>query len=89
MRGPDHAFRYGGEEFCVLLPDTEAAGALSLAERVRRQVALPAEGLMQALTASFGLAVWRPGDEVDTLIQRADQALYRAKSGGRDRVEFA
>ena len=88
LRAPDRAFRYGGEEFCVLLPDTDAAGARTLAERARQRVALPAEGAMQALSASFGIAVWAPGDEADALFGRADRALYRAKNAGRDRVEI-
>jgi len=80
--------RLGGEEFLVLLPDTDAAGARAFAERTRRQVALPAAGAMPALTASFGVAVWEPGDEADELFNRADRALYRAKNAGRDRVEL-
>jgi diguanylate cyclase (GGDEF)-like protein len=88
LQPPARAFRHGGEEFCVLLPDTTAAAALALAERARQAVALPAETAMQALTASFGVAVWQAGDEADALFGRADQALYRAKHAGRDRVEM-
>jgi len=89
LRASDRAFRYGGEEFGILLPDTDAAGARALAEHARRTVALPAAGGLPALTASFGIALWEPGDEADELFGRADRALYRAKSGGRDRVEMA
>ena len=89
LRASDRAFRYGGEEFSILLPDTDAAGASTLAEHARRNVALPAAGGLPALTASFGIAVWEPGDQADELFGRADRALYRAKSGGRDRVEMA
>ncbi len=88
LRAPDSAFRYGGEEFCLLLPDTDVAGAQTLADRARAQVALPADGLMHRLTASFGIAVWQGGDAADELFGRADRALYRAKSSGRDRVEI-
>jgi diguanylate cyclase (GGDEF)-like protein len=88
LRAQDQPFRYGGEEFCMLLPDTDAAGALVLAERLRLSVALPAAGAAQALSASFGAAVWQPGDAADTLFSRADRALYRAKALGRDRVEI-
>jgi diguanylate cyclase (GGDEF)-like protein len=88
LRGQDQAFRYGGEEFSVLLPDTDGAAALQLAERLRRQVAQPASAALPALSASFGIAVWRPEDTADALFGRADRALYRAKAQGRDRVEL-
>ena len=87
LRMPDRAYRYGGEEFCLVLPDTDSAGAHALAERARVRVALPADAQMHALTASFGVAAWQPGDAIDSLFGRADRALYRAKKSGRDRVE--
>jgi diguanylate cyclase (GGDEF)-like protein len=89
LRGPDRAYRYGGEEFCVLLADTDLAGARKLAERAREQIAQPFEGTMRALTASFGATAWQPEDTGDTLFHRADRALYAAKANGRDRVETA
>lgn len=89
LREPDRAFRYGGEEFCLLLADTDLAGARTLAERARERINLPFEGTMKALTASFGVAAWQPEDTVDALFHRADRALYAAKSGGRNRVEAA
>ncbi len=87
LREPDRAYRYGGEEFCLLLDDTDLAGARTLAERAREQIMLPFEGTMRALTASFGVTAWQVDDTVDTLFHRADQALYAAKSNGRNRVE--
>jgi len=89
LRAQDLAFRYGGEEFCVLLPGTDATGAKALAERLHQQVALAAQDGMPAQTASLGVAVWQAGDTADDLLGRADQALYRAKAQGRDRVEMA
>jgi diguanylate cyclase (GGDEF)-like protein len=89
LREPDRAYRYGGEEFCLLLADTDLAGARTLAERAREQITLPFDGVMRAITASFGVTAWQPEDEVDTLFHRADRALYAAKSGGRNRVETA
>ena len=89
LRAPDRAYRYGGEEFCLLLAETDASGARVLAERVREQIALPFEGAMRALTASFGVTAWQPDDTLDTLFRRADRALYAAKAGGRNRVETA
>jgi diguanylate cyclase (GGDEF)-like protein len=87
IRAQDQVFRHGGEEFCMLLPAADAAGARQLAEALRSRVALPATATMHALTASYGVAVWRPGDDADALFARADRALYRAKAEGRDRVE--
>ena len=87
LRGLDRAYRYGGEEFCLLLDDTDLAGARTLAQRAREQVMLPFEGTMRALTASFGVTAWQAEDTVDTLFHRADRALYAAKSNGRNRVE--
>lgn len=88
VRG-EQVFRYGGEEFGVLLRGTDAAAARQRAERLRAQVALPPHELTQARSASFGLTLWRPGDSADALLGRADAALYRAKAQGRDRVELA
>jgi diguanylate cyclase (GGDEF)-like protein len=89
LREPDRAFRYGGEEFCLLLADTDLARAHTLAERAREEITLPFDGTMRALTASFGVTAWQPEDGVDTLFHRADRALYAAKNGGRNRVETA
>jgi diguanylate cyclase (GGDEF)-like protein len=88
LRAQDESFRYGGEEFCVLLPQTGADDALMLAERLRQHVALPPSGEMDRLSASTGVAVWQPPDRADDLFGRADRALYRAKTLGRDRVEI-
>ena len=89
LREPDRAFRYGGEEFCLLLADTDLAGARTLAERAREQVMLPFDGTMRALTASFGVTAWQADDSGDSLFRRADSALYAAKGNGRNRVEAA
>lgn len=84
----DQVFRYGGEEFSVLLDESTAAAAQAQAERLRAAVELPPAELTQARSASFGLTLWRPGDSADALLGRADLALYRAKSQGRNRVEI-
>ena len=89
LREPDRAYRYGGEEFCLLLAETDATGARTLAERAREQINLPFEGTMRALTASFGVTAWQPDDTFDALFRRADRALYSAKHAGRNRVEIA
>jgi len=89
LRGGDFAGRNGGEEFIVMLPDTDRAGALRVAEQLRSAMhALSLPGVKRAVTASFGVAAF-PEDALDgeTLLRLADRALYAAKQSGRDRVE--
>ena len=91
LRGSDVAARSGGEEFIVLLPATDRAGALRVAEHLRlatRSITVPE--LPKTLTASFGVATF-PDDVMDAegLLRLADRALYAAKQRGRDRVEVA
>ena len=90
VRESDIICRYGGEEFLILLPVTDAAAALALAERVRASVdAVPDTPERPACTTSIGVACVQAGDtSFDALIGRADAALYRAKAGGRNRVEM-
>jgi diguanylate cyclase (GGDEF)-like protein len=90
MRSSDMAFRFGGEEFLVLLPGAAASQAAAVAERFRTELAqieVELEACTLKLTASFGVVEWRAGEESwDHLVRRADQALYQAKHGGRDQV---
>jgi diguanylate cyclase (GGDEF)-like protein len=93
LRRTDRIGRLGGEEFAVLLPDTEQEGALVLAETLRRAVAalevLTPSGPL-AVTVSIGLATFKPGEhDAVPLLSRADQALYQAKAQGRNRVAVA
>jgi diguanylate cyclase (GGDEF)-like protein len=87
-RPTDMAARYGGEEFVVLLPSTDAAGALQVAERMRSAVALRSSACGQPVTISVGATTRLPGDAADStsIIDIADHALYEAKEAGRDRV---
>jgi diguanylate cyclase (GGDEF)-like protein len=93
VRSTDRVARYGGEELAVLLPETPAAEAQELAERLRRTIGgLPInhEGLDVRVTASLGVASFQAADgDIAHLINRADAALYVAKQQGRDRVVFA
>lgn len=92
LRGADVLARWGGEEFIVLLPQTQAADALSVAERMREvlQALQPAHWPAGVrVTASIGLATWPPGLAVDVAIRLADAALYAAKAGGRNQVRTA
>jgi diguanylate cyclase (GGDEF)-like protein len=89
LRGSDFAGRSGGEEFVIMLPDTDRAGALRVAEHLRQAMhSLSLPGVTRGVTASFGVATY-PDDALDgeTLLRLADRALYSAKQSGRDRVE--
>jgi len=91
LRGIDYLARYGGEEFVVLLEGAPDEGTLVACERIRARVAqlrLPIlNGL--ALSVSIGVAGYEAGDSLAALIERADQALYRAKEDGRNLVRAA
>jgi diguanylate cyclase (GGDEF)-like protein len=85
-REVDCACRYGGEEFCLMLPETSATGAAILAERICERVAA-AEFPGQKITLSIGVAsLPSNGDTPDAVIAAADEALYQAKREGRNRV---
>jgi diguanylate cyclase (GGDEF)-like protein len=86
LRAEDQLGRLGGEEFLVLLPDTDAAAAEAAAEKLRAEVAgagIRHEGKDLAVTVSVGWAAW-DGDSPEGLLRRADEALYGAKARGRD-----
>jgi diguanylate cyclase (GGDEF)-like protein len=87
-RQGDTVARWGGEEFVVVLPETDLAGAQRFAERLRRTIEAHAVGEMRT-SASCGVATRLPEDTVEDLIGAADQALYQAKSNGRNRTEVA
>jgi diguanylate cyclase (GGDEF)-like protein len=90
----DGCFRYGGEEFAVLLPHTNAAGVMVLAQRILaalREREIDFDGQVWRITASLGVACATPGigEAASALIARADAALYAAKQAGRNRIELA
>jgi diguanylate cyclase (GGDEF)-like protein len=90
-RRDDLAARWGGEEFILVLPDTDIHAAITLAERLREQLqqrSLWAGDAAIELRASFGVAALRDQESVDALIADADALLYRAKLGGRNRICF-
>lgn len=90
LRSSDTAYRYGGEEFIVLMPENGSAAAMALAERLRSgfaAVRLPAAGGETiSATVSIGVAEWQRGEDEQTFIRRADEALYAAKRQGKNCV---
>jgi diguanylate cyclase (GGDEF)-like protein len=89
LRSHDLIGRIGGEEFSIVLPDANAANAMCMAERLRKEIAeLPFafEGQLLRVTVSIGVATLAAGEDLPALMQRADKALYRAKEAGRDEV---
>lgn len=89
VRASDLIARWGGEEFVVVAPETPMPFSLQLAEQLRAQIAKDPFLDGHEITVSVGVASFRPGDDVDTLISRADAAMYRAKEAGRNRVVVA
>ena len=91
-KGRDLAARYGGEEFAIILPETDLKGAVTVAENLRRAVStkkLKRKGSdtpIEPLTLSLGVTTYIDGEPPSTFINRADQALYKAKRSGRNRV---
>jgi two-component system cell cycle response regulator len=91
IRGIDLACRYGGEEFVVVMPETDMAVATMVAERLRRRIASEPFPIQQGantveVTISIGLAALERDEDAAKVFKRADQALYRAKRDGRNRV---
>jgi len=92
IRGIDLACRFGGEEFVLVMPDTDLSFAFMVGERIRQCIAssvfyVSVDNGSLDLTCSVGVAcLEQPGDTPDTILKRADQALYRAKNDGRNRV---
>jgi diguanylate cyclase (GGDEF)-like protein len=89
LRASDFAGRFGGEEFALLLPDTDGAGAVEAAEKLRVAVSeIDVAGVSRQITASMGVAsIPRDASEPTLLLRAADRALYLAKAQGRNRVE--
>ncbi len=91
-RGADTVFRYGGEEFVVVLSNTDVVGAKISAERLRQaieNIRINFEGVWIPLTASVGVASLCHGETKENLLERADRALYVAKAEGRNRISMA
>jgi len=93
LRPNDLVARYGGEEFSVLLPETTLDNAITIAERLRERVGAVCPGAVDGkelpkVTVSIGIAEFKSGDSLQSMIASADEALYHAKSAGRDCVRI-
>ena len=92
VRGRDFVARYGGEEFAILLPGTQIGGARTVAENIRSSFSeaklkrVKTSEYLGTITISIGAAEFRPGESVESFVDRSDQALYAAKEAGRNRV---
>jgi diguanylate cyclase (GGDEF)-like protein len=87
IRKMDLFVRWGGEEFIIMAPETDLASMVQLAEKLRNLIQAHQSPHTPAITASFGVTEFAFGESIDSLVIRADKALYRAKARGRNRVE--
>ncbi|MFO7840050.1 MAG: diguanylate cyclase [Desulfosalsimonadaceae bacterium] len=90
MRTMDTAYRYGGEEFTVLLPETDCEAALTVAERIKDSLNRENPGLINdsSVTVSIGVTEYSDSDSISALIKRADKAMYVAKQRGRNCIAY-
>jgi diguanylate cyclase (GGDEF)-like protein len=89
LRASDMLGRWGGEEFLIVVNAADTAAVEEMADRLRTMIAQHVFQQVGQLTASFGIAALLPSDTPESLVKRADQALYSAKQAGRNRVEAA
>ena len=88
IRETDCFARWGGEEFVLLLPETEQKGAIALAEKIRNAVEKKNFNLASNVTISIGVSTYKKGEALESIYSRADKALYASKEQGRNRVTF-
>ncbi len=88
IRKCDTVGRWGGEEFLIICPESNLNLALELAEQLRKTIENHRFSVINHTTSSFGVSTYREGDTIDTIINRADKGLYKAKDNERNRVEF-
>jgi diguanylate cyclase (GGDEF)-like protein len=87
IRVSDTLGRWGGEEFLIILPQIDLEGAVVLAQKLRKEIENHQFSIVGKMTASFGLAYYRKGDDENSIVKRADEALYKAKEMGRNIVK--
>ena len=87
LRDTDIFARYGGEEFMIIMPETDMGDADNIAERIRKTVESHIFKNIPVVTISFGVSLYSDGEDMDSFVKRVDGAMYKAKQGGRNRVE--
>lgn len=87
IRSTDYFARYGGDEFVILLPETQLPEARALAEKLRLELMREQLPVLEKVSCSFGVYRYQPGDSVEKMLRQVDKALYQAKGRGRNRVE--
>ncbi len=92
LRKMDSAYRYGGEEFTVILPETDGSEAITVAQRIRtsieKQKHSPVPGKDVTVTVSAGVTQYHPNEDLSQFVQRSDKAMYASKQTGRNRVTY-
>ena len=92
LRKTDSAYRYGGEEFAVILPESGGGESLNFAERIRQafenQPSIGQPGECPVVTVSIGVAQYIHGEDITTFIKRADKNMYAAKKKGKNRIFY-
>ncbi|MGE4418464.1 MAG: diguanylate cyclase [Sulfurimonas sp.] len=88
IRDTDFVGRWGGEEFIIVCPQTDEKGALALAEHLRNSIEASSFTAVEKKTASFGISTCQKNDDIASIIDNADKALYRAKNNGRNQVVY-
>lgn len=86
-RETDTVGRWGGEEFLIICPDTNREAALTLAETIRANIEANDFPRVEQVTASLGVGLCQPDDNIDTVMERTDAALYQAKANGRNQIK--
>ena len=90
LRDPDSAYRYGGEEFTIILPMTSRDEGIVTAQRIqdtfKKEIFRPVPGKDVLVTMSIGCSQYKPGEDIKTFVRRVDQLMYQAKQDGRDRI---
>lgn len=88
LRANDYLGRWGGEEFLIICPSTNLNNAIFVAEKIRSSIESEKFESIKQLTASLGVAEWKVGENQESLISRADSALYRSKNEGRNKLSY-
>ena len=88
IRETDLFARWGGEEFAILFRYTDARSAKTIADKLREKIQENEHPVAGKITASFGITEYKDEDNIESIFKRCDDALYRAKANGRNRVEI-